>query len=51
MFAITGERPQLPPRLARLMCAPERVRVLPNDLAAVERFVEDRASQKWGTGA
>jgi len=33
------------------MCAPERVRVLPNDLVAVERFVEDRASQKWGTGA
>jgi threonine synthase len=51
MDAITGERPRLPPRLLPLMCAPERVRVLPNDLAAVERFVEDRASQKRGKGA
>ena len=41
--AITGERPALPPRLAALMTDPERVTVLPNDLAAVQRFVEDRA--------
>ena len=40
---ITGERPALPPRLASLMTAPERITVLPNDLSAVERFVEDRA--------
>ena len=51
LFAITGERPQLPPRLARLMCAPERVSVLPNDLAVIERFVEDRVAQKQGRSA
>ena len=41
----------LPPRLARLMCAPERVSVLPNDLAVIERFVEDRVAQKQGRSA
>jgi threonine synthase len=43
MQEITGERPALPPRLASLMTDPERIAVLPNDLAAVQRFVEDRA--------
>jgi threonine synthase len=43
MQAIAGERPNLPPRLASLMSDPERIAVLPNDLAAVQRFVEDRA--------
>jgi threonine synthase len=49
--AITGERPRLPPRLDMLMSAPERVTVLPNDLAAVERFVEDRAGGTRGVAA
>jgi threonine synthase len=45
MQTITGERPALPPRLASLMPDPERIAVLPNDLAAVQRFVEDRAGR------
>ena len=45
MQAITGERPALPPRLASLMSDPERVAVLPNDLGAVQRFVEERAGR------
>jgi threonine synthase len=49
--AITGERPPLPPRLASLMSDPERIAVLPNDLAAVERFVEDRARVAKGAAA
>jgi threonine synthase len=49
--AITGERPALPPRLASLMSDPERVSVLPNDLKAVERFVEERAGHKQGAAA
>src|SRR5262245_33195304 len=40
MAAITGERPALPPPLAALLSRPERVTTLPNDLGAVERFVE-----------
>jgi threonine synthase len=48
---ITGERPELPPRLMGLLSAPERSCVLPNELAAVERFVEDRASRKQGVAA
>jgi threonine synthase len=51
MQAITGERPPLPPRLADLMSAPERVAVLPNDLPAIQRFVEDRAGRKHGGAA
>jgi threonine synthase len=39
----TGVRPKLPPRLADLMARPERIAVLPNDLASVERFVRDAA--------
>jgi threonine synthase len=51
MEAIAGERPALPPRLAPLMTAPERVTVLPNDLAAVERFVAQRAEHRKGAAA
>ena len=51
MQAITGERPGLPPRLASLMSDPERITVLPNDLAAVQRFVEDRARARQGAAA
>ncbi len=40
MAAITGERPGLPPRLASLMTDAERTTRLPNDLKAVEAFVE-----------
>jgi threonine synthase len=39
----TGVRPQLPVHLADLMQRPEVFTRLPNDLAAVERFVEERA--------
>ncbi|MFQ5785574.1 MAG: threonine synthase [Alphaproteobacteria bacterium] len=35
----TGTRPELPPRLAGLFERPERYRVLPNDLAAVQAFI------------
>jgi threonine synthase len=38
----TGRRPALPDRLADLMERPERLVTLPNDLAAVERFVAKR---------
>jgi threonine synthase len=38
----TGRRPALPDRLADLMERPERLVTLPNDLAAVERFVAER---------
>ena len=38
-----GVRPALPPRLADLMTQPERIAVLPNDLASVERFIRERA--------
>jgi threonine synthase len=48
---ITGERPALPPRLASLMSDPERITSLPNDLAAVERFVASLAAQKHGAAA
>jgi threonine synthase len=49
--AITGERPPLPPRLAPLMTAPERMTVLPNDLAAVERFIAHHAENRKGAAA
>jgi threonine synthase len=49
--AITGERPALPSRLAALMHDPERITSLPNDLAAVERFVASLAAQKHGAAA
>jgi threonine synthase len=51
MQAITGERPPLPPRLEALLAAPERITVLPNDLAAVQRFVAERACHTLGANA
>jgi threonine synthase len=39
----TGIRPPLPPALAAMMERPERVAALPNDIAAVARFVRERA--------
>jgi threonine synthase len=39
----TGVRPGLPPHLADLWERPERTSLLPNDLAAVQRFVESVA--------
>ena len=38
----TGVRPALPDHLADLLDRPERTSVLPNDLAAVQRFVARR---------
>ncbi len=49
--AITGQRPALPPRLASLLTDPERIAHLPNDLAAVERFVEMNARAIQGAAA
>jgi threonine synthase len=51
MQQITGERPALPPRLASLLTAPERVSVLANELAAVQRFVEERTGSRRGAAA
>jgi threonine synthase len=51
MEVIAGARPALPPRLSRLMTDPERMTVLPNDLAAVERFVAERAEARKGAVA
>ena len=51
MQAITGERPPLPPRLSELMTASERVALLPNDLGAVQRFVEGCAGPRRGVAA
>jgi threonine synthase len=39
----TGVRPKLPPALAEIMDKPEQVTVLPNDIAAVSRFIRERA--------
>jgi len=39
----TGVRPRLPDALARLMERREQVTVLPNDIAAVARFIRERA--------
>ncbi len=46
MEAITGIRPGLPPRLANLLTDPERIARLPNDLAAVQRYVETKANER-----
>ncbi|HZX55508.1 MAG TPA: threonine synthase [Ilumatobacteraceae bacterium] len=40
----TGIRPSLPERLGDLMSRPEFFRELPNDLVAVQRFVESRVA-------
>ncbi len=39
----TGIRPPLPPQLGEIMEKHERVTVLPNDIAAVSRFIRERA--------
>jgi threonine synthase len=39
----TGIRPPLPMRMADLYDRPERISVLPSDLAAVQRFIAERA--------
>jgi threonine synthase len=39
----TGSRPPLPPALAEIMEKPERIAKLPNDIAAVSRFIRERA--------
>jgi len=49
--AITGQRPALPERLSGLMTAPERMIVLPNDLAAIQRFVAGRTGERKGAAA
>jgi threonine synthase len=46
MVAITGNHPALPPRLNNLMTLPERMDRLPNDLAAVEKYVTSKARAK-----
>jgi threonine synthase len=42
----TGIRPPLPDALAEVMERRERVTVLPNDIAAVSRFVSERARRR-----
>jgi threonine synthase len=51
MEAITGVRPGLPARLSRLMSDPERTTLLPNELGAVEHFVEANARAIRGVAA
>jgi threonine synthase len=51
MEQITSLRPALPARLATLMTDPERTVLLPNDLGAVERFVEANARAVRGAAA
>jgi threonine synthase len=48
---ITGERPRLPGRLASLMTDLERTTVLPNEVRAVQRFIEERCGQPQGAAA
>ena len=45
VLAATGVRPALPPRLADLETRPERLEVLPNELAAVRRRIEQLARE------
>jgi threonine synthase len=40
----TGVRPELPPHLADLLDRPERTQTLPNDLAAVQKFVRSASN-------
>jgi threonine synthase len=51
MRGITGEHPALPPRLSSLMSDPERIQRLPNDLRAVEDYVERNARAVKGLAA
>ena len=43
--------PRAAARLASLLTDPERITVLPNDLAAVQRFVVERAGVSQGAAA
>jgi threonine synthase len=47
----TGVRPKLPPHLADLLDRKERVTVLPNDQAVLERFVRERSRAVRGVAA
>ena len=47
----TGIRPALPPHMADLMERQESFTVLPNDQAAVERFIRERARAVRGAAA
>ncbi|HEX2137386.1 MAG TPA: threonine synthase [Microvirga sp.] len=47
----TGVRPPLPPHLADLLDRKERFTVLPNDQAALERFIRERARAARGAAA
>jgi threonine synthase len=47
----TGTRPELPPHLADLMSGRERFAVLPNDQAALEGFIRERARAVRGVAA
>jgi threonine synthase len=47
----TGVRPALPPHMADLMERKESFTVLPNDQAAVERFIRERARAVKGGAA
>jgi threonine synthase len=42
----TGKRPKLPPRLADIFSRPERLAVLPNDVAKVKDFIRARVALK-----
>lgn len=47
----TGLRPKLPPHLADLLGRKERFTVLPNDQAAIETFIRERARAVRGAAA
>jgi threonine synthase len=47
----TGVRPALPPHMADLMGRKESFTILPNDQAAVERFIRERARAVKGAAA
>jgi threonine synthase len=47
----TGVRPALPPHMADLMDRKESFTILPNDQAAVERFIRERARAVKGAAA
>lgn len=49
--AATGKRPALPPHMADLMTRKERMTVLPNDIAAIERFIIDHSRISAGAAA
>jgi threonine synthase len=48
---VLGERPSLPPGLASLMTDRERMAVLPNDLAAAQRYILEKTGAAKGMTA